>query len=326
MAERQPRVQVLHAAQCMYKSAREMLLDPLIYQQIPYNRTLLISIYFLVLYLSTAGTGVDDIPLLMSAARLHLNRALSILSVDLTKLDPIVRDSILDQGKTLERLITMLGSIELDIWVHQSAKSIGRYTEKHLKQYLKQIYKSLNVKFLSDPATNLLSKLGGIKELSTIVKMNGVTNLNGLTLFLDTSRRYGCEACHVVYWRLDVFTVQVIAVNVALCNCTNQDELPKIHALKLHLANEITTDCHDMLAITSYGGGRFAGILMFAFRTHLELSCTLCNHESTLQELNNCSALLQKDLEICHCLISRNGLNILHPIALELEKQSTILK
>jgi hypothetical protein len=294
------RDQILNMGQMMYKSARDVLVNPEMYFHIQHNETLARSVLALAFYLCNAG-DFDEAQLVLGAGKLFVQNEKSKLYASTGGL-MLTQENVPEHSHfmlVMESVGEVLGHTIF-------CNRVGSTNRKNLKKRVKKLASVIRSKFGEtypmEEATNLAVK----------IVSSSVVNIDDLEIFLtQLPRDDAVDPNGRTMLQLNFIQIGVILIECAYQTIQDPVDILRLHDIRVNFANAATDKCMTQLAMLSVSAGRFLNVLSFVVNVHLEQSHTLCSYHGSREQLTNSKLYLMKDSVICDSMIARHKIQSL---------------
>jgi hypothetical protein len=299
-----PRFRLQQAAKQMFNNARDILLDPQVFPHIGTHLKLAQACSYLTFFLMVSGERSEEAEVFLNSAKVYLDRAQSILDLNLDSYSDSVRKELEMQQETVERLMRSYSAMKSMLWYNFAPRTKDFYTKKSLHKFIKLSIRAITIGKHSPPdlKCSMAGPLEFLKKLKSIVDEVSSSQpnelLSQLNRFLQVSKdlRYELTRCVVdggyfSIWKLFSFSYEIFAIEIATIEATQTNDsssLEMLSTFQVNIAHEFTRECFQNLPIVVTIGARFLALFKFACRILIEQSVRLCNsNPPNFKELSN---------------------------------------
>jgi hypothetical protein len=299
-----PVEQLSQIADHMFNSAREIILDPHIYSQIPFNDKLARTVFCMCLFLSSRGDREEELQLLISTANVYLKREIGRGSIQLSSTMPSEsKSNLLTQLQDLDKLSRILNGIG------NGSKQIVALnaricSEKQMKKFLKRFANIYFSDYIPSDTAHVFAVNGnGLKTLHSIAK-KGFTDMDTVQKFLNHCEIMISEEPYVsaqkvvpTFLKAATLAIQVCALELVSNKFTETNDLMRLRDAKKRAVNFVNS------RIIILEESLFTGNLVLTILNYI----TKCKIEEVdeLIVIDNNSGIEDKNTirsEICSCL------------------------
>jgi hypothetical protein len=298
-------LQLAESAEKMFQSAKEIILDPLVFQQIPFNITLIQSLFLMATYLSTTGERYDEAKLLISAMKVFLSREKHLLRANLEApyLSEITKDLLSKQIQIIMKISGISAGFDFAMnTVRFSQIGVHKNTEKTIKKFLKKFSETFDLKFIKSEKIleSFKSKIDAGNRVLQMIKtpLQDATQLEQFlegTSVMHKGEFEQTEKQFYSFWSFTLFQIQYTITECVYQRCQDPHELHKIKELRWRLANDMTEYCYENRILCSFVSGRIQTVLCYMAETHMEQSTELCSYGASMQLVESCLENIKKD-------------------------------
>jgi hypothetical protein len=278
-------------------------LDPQVFPHIGTHLKLAQACSYLTFFLMVSGERSEEAEVFLNSAKVYLDRAQSILDLNLDSYSDSVRKELEIQQETVERLMRSYSAMKSMLWYNFAPRTKDFYTKKSLHKFIKLSIRAITIgkHSPSDLKCSMAGPLEFLKKLKSIVDEVSSSQpnelLSQLNRFLQVSKelRYELTRCVVdggyfSIWKLFSFSYEIFAIDIATIEATQTNDsssLAMLSTFQVNIAYEFTRECFQNLHTVVTIGARFLALFKFACRVLIEQSVRLCNsNQPNLKELS----------------------------------------
>jgi hypothetical protein len=297
-------VQLNETSEKMFQSAREIILDPLVYQQIPFNLTLVQSLFLMTTYLSTTGERTNETKMLLNAMKIFFSKERRIIKeVKRNNTNTEHTRDIIKQAPMIMKMSGLATGFEFEI----STINGNTNTEKFIKKFLKRVAATFDLEcFQSQAIVKIFRiKIDAGKRISELIRPP-IRDADRLTHFMEETNAMHkgefeeSEKQLFSYWSFIVFQTQFSIAEAVYKRCQDPYEIQRVKDIRWKLADDITSYCFENRLLCSFIGGRIKNVLCYMIETHMEQSKEICLHgSSSIHQIASCLENMKKDCTIC---------------------------
>jgi hypothetical protein len=300
--------QLAESAEKLFQSAKDIILDPLVYQQIPFNLTLVQALFLMATYLSTTGERHDEAKLLIATMQVYLSRERQVLKENLESnhLSENIRDAMVKQAQILMKMSGISTGFDFAMnIIRLNQIGIHKNTEKLIRKFLKKYISECDLQGIY---TEVMAKSFKIKMEAgyRIVQLlkPAIHNATRLEQFMEeTSLMHKgeyeqSERQFTTFWSFTLFQIQYAIAEATYQRCQDPLELHTVKDIRWRLANDITSYCYENRILCSFVCGCIQGVLHYMAEIHIEQSTELCSYGASLNQLESSLDNLKKDCSI----------------------------
>jgi hypothetical protein len=293
-----PQEQLQQISDSMFNSARDIILDPQMYAQIPFNETLVKTIFCMCLFLSSRGERDDELQLLVNAANVYLKNEVGKRSTILDNATSVERPYLLAQVQDVDRLsriINGVGDGSRQILLINSHIN----NETQLRKFLKRFANIFFSQYTPLEKAKIFSVSGsGLKTLHSIVK-KGLSDIETLQQVMNHCKMMITEEPYVTaqkimptFLGISILVIQISALEIVSRKLTQPNDMIRLRDIKREFAKFVNGQ------IVLFEQSLFAGNLV-----HTILSYVINIKIEEIDELcilsNNCTGDKNTELQSC---------------------------